>query len=262
MIRSDSMRDSICAAVSTALQPRLEVLAGWEGGSAAFGAVDTYSDIDLHFLVTDDVSLDELYGVAEEALNRISPIAISHNSPPGRYYKLRDGNEFLLIDLCFVRVASPDHFLDVDRHGIACRLFDKAEWLSAKAVVPDQTLAQQRRYSDLKGWFPESQSFVRKELLRRHQADAMAAFWVYTIRPLADLLRMRYCPARWDFGMRYLERDLPAAVYARFCKLLFIPDLADLEHRFGEGREWGVALIAELAPSFEQSVEPNRSLSK
>jgi hypothetical protein len=248
---NENLRDAICTSLSAALQPRTEVLAGWEGGSAAVGALDAYSDIDIHFLVADEAPLDELYGVAEEALNKVSPITVSHNSPPGRYYKLRDSDEFLLIDLCFVRVGAADHFLDVDRHGNARVVFDKAVWLSSPAGKPDQASAQQRRYADLKGWFPISQGFVRKELLRGHHADAMAAFWAYTVRPVADLLRMRHCPVRWDFGMRYLERDLPSEVYARFCKLLFVRDPADLEVRFAEGRGWGDELLAELSSSEE-----------
>lgn len=99
MIRPGSLRESIRAAISEVLQPHSAVLAGWEGGSAAFDAVDDYSDIDLNFLVTDDVSLDELYSAAEDALNKLSPITLRHDSPPGRYYRLRDSDEFLLIDL-------------------------------------------------------------------------------------------------------------------------------------------------------------------
>jgi len=53
----DNMRDRIRIAVAKALQPRPDVLAGWEGGSAAFGTTDAYSDIDLSFLVTDAASL-------------------------------------------------------------------------------------------------------------------------------------------------------------------------------------------------------------
>jgi len=38
-------------------------------------------------------------------------------------------------------------------------------------------------------------------------------------------------------------------VYARFCNLLFVGNVADLEVRFAEGQEWGMALIAELDPA-------------
>jgi hypothetical protein len=242
-----SLRDPIRKAVAEALRPRPDVLAGWEGGSAAFGALDAYSDIDLNFLVSDEASLDVLYEAVEAALKVVSPITIRHDSPPGRYYQLRDAGDYLLLDLCFFRVGAPDHFLDVERHGEPQPLFDKAEWLRA----PDKdeaarTSARQRRLTQLHEWFAVSQSLVRKALLRGLDADAMAAFWSYTLRPLADLLRIRYCPARWDFGMRYLERDLPVAVHLRFCDLLFVRDLADLEVRLEQAGAWGAELLAEL----------------
>jgi hypothetical protein len=252
------MRDRIRIAVAKALRPSPDVLAGWEGGSAAFGIVDAYSDIDLSFLVTDAASLDALYAISEEALREISPILASHNAPPGRYYKLRDAGDFLLLDLCFFRVSDSDYQLDVDRHGQAVPLFDKADWLHASGTSdPAKATARQHRYAELQGWFLVSQDFVRKELLRGRSADAMAAFWGYTLRPLAELLRMRYCPARWDFGMRYLDRDLPPSVHAQFCDLLFVRDLKDLEDRFAAAQDWGTELLNELAERVgSESSEP------
>ena len=55
-----SLRDRISDAVTEALRPVPAVFAGWERGSAAFGAVDAYSDIDLEYLVADDASFELL----------------------------------------------------------------------------------------------------------------------------------------------------------------------------------------------------------
>jgi hypothetical protein len=245
-----NLRDPIRAAVAEVLRPRPEVLAGWEGGSAAFGTIDAYSDIDLNFLVTDEVSLDVLHEAVEGALNAVSPIVTRHAAPPGCYYALRDAGEYLLVDLCFFRVGASDHHLDADRHGEPKPLFDKADWLRAPVKeAAALASARRRKLIELHEWFVVSQGFVRKALLRGLDADAMASFWGYTLRPLADLLRLRYCPARWDFGMRYLERDLPVAVHLRFCDLLFVRDLADLEVRFAQAGAWGAELLAELAAS-------------
>ena len=61
-------------------------------------------------------------------------------------------------------------------------------------------------------------------------------------RPLFDT-------ARWDFGMRYLERDLPPVIYRRFCELMFVQDLKDLETKLETSGGWGAALLKELGPS-------------
>jgi hypothetical protein len=93
-----------------------------------------------------------------------------------------------------------------------------------------------------------SQVFVRKAILRGQHVEAVNAFWAATLRPLAELLRMRYCPVRWDFGVRYLDRDLPPALYAQFRDLVFVRDLGDLEERLALATAWGAALLRELEP--------------
>lgn len=240
-------RNRITEAIRAALEPLQDVLAGWEGGSAAFGALDAYSDIDLNFLVTDDVPFEALYTSAERSLAAVSPIVASHTVPPGRYFKLKDVGEFLFVDLCFYRVGAAEHNLEVERHGHAVALFDQNGWLQPR-LVDERALAIkiQKRYEELLSWFPVSQSFVRKAILRGKHAEAVAAFWAYTLRPLAEILRMQYCPMRWDFGVRYLDRDLPAEPYRRFCEMTFVANLEDLHRKLEEASAWGDSLLHEL----------------
>jgi hypothetical protein len=105
-----------------------------------------------------------------------------------------------------------------------------------------------RRYRELQAWFVVSQNFVRKAVLRGQRVEAMASFWAYTLKPLAELLRMRHCPVRWDFGMRYLDRDLPPTVYNEFRDLVFVRDLEDLEAKLASASAWGTSLLRELDP--------------
>jgi hypothetical protein len=50
-----------------------------------------------------------------------------------------------------------------------------------------------------------------------------------TIRPVVEILRMRYCPDRYDYGLRYLDRDLPADVGAEIERLVFPPSVEEVE---------------------------------
>jgi hypothetical protein len=238
-------RNEVAVAMCDALRPRQHVLAGWEGGSAAFDALDAYSDIDINFLVSTEASLDLLYAVAEAALRSVSPIVLTHIAPPGRYYKLEAGGPFLLVDVCFFPVGIQDLHLEVERHGQPRVLFDKGDWLLVPALNVDALAARcAARCAELRTWFPVSQSFVRKAIVRGQHVEALNAFWGYTLRPLGELLRMRYCPIRWDFGLRYLDRDLPADVYERFRSLLFTRNLDELEQNLESATEWGSALLA------------------
>ena len=247
MTMDHSLRDRISTAVTEALRPVSAVFAGWEGGSAAFGAVDAYSDIDLEYLVADDASFELLYASAENAIETVSPITARHTPLKGRYYKLKHGGDFLLVDLIFFRVGDPDRHLEVERHGDKVPLFDKGDWLRRRPLDEGAlALKRDERFRELQTWFPMSQVFVRKAILRGQPVEAVNAFWACTLKPLAELLRMRYCPVRWDFGVRYLDRDLPPAVYSQVRDLAFIEDLGDLEIKLARATAWGTALLREL----------------
>lgn len=247
MMINHALRARISGAVSEALKPLPAVLAGWEGGSAGFGAIDAYSDIDLEFLVANDASFDHLYETAERALEAVSPIAARHTPQVGRYYQLQDASEFLLVDLTFHRVGDADRHLETERHGEKVALFDKGNWLG-RVVLDEAALAQRRsrRLQELRTWFPMSQVFVRKAILRGQHVEAVSAYWACTLKPLADLLRMRYCAARWDFGVRYLDRDLPSDVYAQVQDLASVAGLEDLERKRAQATTWAMALLDEL----------------
>ena len=49
--------------------------------------------------------------------------------------------------------------------------------------------------------------------------------------------------------MRYMDRDLPPVVYSRFCELMFVQDLKDLEMKLEIAGAWGIALLKELKPA-------------
>jgi len=243
------LRDRICKAVTEALRPFPDVFAGWEGGSAAFGAVDAYSDIDLEYLVADDASFELLYASAERAIETVSPITASHIPLKGRYYKLQDGGDFLLVDLIFFRAGDSDHQLNVERHGDMVPLFDKGDWLRPRPLDEGAlAIKRETRYRELQTWFPMSQVFVRKAILRGQHVEAVNAFWACTLKPLAELLRMRYCPVRWDFGVRYLDRDLPPAMYDQVRDLALVRDLEDLQEKWARATAWGTELLGELEP--------------
>ena len=149
-----SLRCRISDAVTQALRPLPTVFAGWEGGSAAFGAVDAYSDIDLEYIVADDATFGDLYAIAERAIEAVSPITASHTPLRGRYYKLKDGGDFFLVDLIFFRAGEPDHEFEIERHGEKLPLFDKGDWLRAKPLDEGALAVQRdRRYRELQTWF-------------------------------------------------------------------------------------------------------------
>jgi len=240
-------RESVCRAVCNALESHPSVLAGWEGGSVAFGAMDQYSDLDLNVLVSNVSATTALHSIAEVALETLSPITLVHPEPPGRYYKLRDGGDYFLVDLCFFPVEAAIQRLDSERHGRIRKLFDKGDWLVVDhADALPWEASRIDRLRELEAWYSTSQAFVWKALHRGLPAEALAAYWGYTLKPLVELLRMKHCPSRWDFGMRYLDRDLPGEVYNRLLDAMYVRDADLLAERLRESAQWGEELIEEL----------------
>jgi hypothetical protein len=88
---------------------------------------------------------------------------------------------------------------------------------------------------------------VEKELARGHSHDALLFHQRFVVDPLVELLRMRHCPERFDFGARYLWRDLPTDVAARVERLAFVCDRDDLDRKRQEGIAWIAELLAQDA---------------
>ena len=253
-IGDSTLRSRITEAVSYGLQSLTYVLAGWESGSVAFNRQDEYSDIDLNFLLDDTSSADLFYVAVESALKTVSPIVASFSEPPGRYFKLRDGSEFFLVDVCIFRTRDLTERLDIKRHGRLRPLFDKGEWLQNRGSAEvSQAKNRAKRLEEQQEWFSISQSFVRKAIIRDRRVEGLAAFWGYTLKPLVELLRMRYCPPRWDFGMRSLDRDLPGPVYDDLLRLMFVGEFDDLAEHHSKAAEWAEQLLRELEDVDESS---------
>ena len=76
--------------------------------------------------------------------------------------------------------------------------------------------------------------------------DALAFYQAMTLRPLAEALRLLHCPQRRIFGLRYLQRDLPAQTCNRFRALAFVHDLDDLALKHEAAMQWFGQCIARL----------------
>jgi predicted nucleotidyltransferase len=67
------MRQRILEVIIATLQPKDFVLALWQGGSAAHGHTDEWSDIDIQVIVEDE-RVQETFDILEESLKTISEI--------------------------------------------------------------------------------------------------------------------------------------------------------------------------------------------
>jgi len=89
---------------------------------------------------------------------------------------------------------------------------------------------------------------VKKAVLRGDLPDAVHSYLVCTIRPLVELARMRHCPDRYDYGLRYLDRDLPISLRREIDELVFPSSIGQIE----EYRNRTEALFNELLRAYDR----------
>jgi len=97
-----TMRTRILETILTALEPADFVLALWQGGSAAHGYTDEWSDLDLEAMVEDN-RVQETFDILENALETIAPIRFKYRVPEPTwhghsqcYYQLEGVSPFLI----------------------------------------------------------------------------------------------------------------------------------------------------------------------
>jgi hypothetical protein len=212
-------RDELKHCLSSLYEPLSWCDALWEGGSAAFGRADSYSDVDLSLQV-EPGRRDEAIALADEALAALSRVELRWRVPEPAwhghsqcFWRLADAGEYLLVDLAVMERGSAERFLERERHGDAVPLFDKGDWVVAEPLDEVELAASLRaKVETLRVVFPLFQCLAKKEVARGRFLEAAAAWHGHVLRPLVTLLRIRWSPARHDFGFRLIHEDLPAAV--------------------------------------------------
>jgi len=226
--RATVSRQQIIDELHARLDRETYVLAAWLGGSDATGRTDALSDIDLQVIVGDE-RVEDTISLVRAILEQLSPIEHTYRlpepTPHGHaqiFCRLRDADPDHFLDLLVIRESAPDRFLERERHGDAVVLFDRHGLVAPAAM--DWTRHRERmqsRLATMRSVFRLFQPLVTRGIRRGMPAESAQAYQIHTLRPLVELLRMRYCPERFDFGLRYLDRDLPREWRAEIERLAF-----------------------------------------
>ncbi|CAB4925539.1 unannotated protein [freshwater metagenome] len=117
--------------------------------------------------------------------------------------------------------------MDTRRHGVPLVLHDPDGLLvledddeAGLSAQHAQAVAQTAARRQTGAWL------VERAIARDDLAEATSLHLRFAVEPLVRLLRIEHCPARHDFGLRYLRTDLPAGMAEQVEALLPGPDLA------------------------------------
>jgi predicted nucleotidyltransferase len=228
-------RAELIARLERALRSTPGVRAIALGGSDATGRTDALSDIDLS-VVAGAEHVEAVFDAVAAALQARAPLRAHLRLPEPTwhgfsqaFYSLEGLPESTMVDLCVIPASLPREarFLEVERHGHYATLFDPEGLFTPVAMDWDAHLERARTGLEtlrlravLFGHLPE------KAVVRGHLAEAMSFYSAMVLKPLVDVLRARFCVERFDYGPRYLDRDLPEAEQA-FVEALLFPVDAD-----------------------------------
>ncbi len=249
-------RAEIITTLHTALDRDPAVLAAFLGGSDATGRTDRLSDIDV-VVVVEPGAVEDTFTAMHIALEALSPISHRWRLPEPTWHghaqeflALRDATPEHFVDVVVEEPSGGERFLDVDRHGTPLVLFDRAGVITSEPL--DHAELQPRidaRLATLRQRFPLFQTLVSRAVRRGFVAEAAVAYQDHTYRPLIELLRIRHCPARFDFGARYLDRDLPAPLRAQVESLALPSSLHEIEEFRGRAQALFTSTLGELEAS-------------
>jgi hypothetical protein len=149
-----------------------------------------------------------------------------------------------IVDLHVSDLSEEHRYVDDRRHGrpfvvhdpdglVELRHDDEVAMVKSREEAVEQTAARR----------PTAQWLVNRAIARGDLVEAHAFHFGYGVTPLVRLLRIKHCPARHDFGLRYLRTDLPAGYADRIAALL---EGEDLQARADAAFAWQDQLLMEL----------------
>jgi predicted nucleotidyltransferase len=233
----ESTRDKIVNALVKLYEPIEEVYAVWENGSIAFNRIDDYSDIDLA-VECDKETIPSLIQKTEKVLEEVVGIDLRYEMKQNFFagmeqifYRFKNTSPFLLLDIGFLRHGEPkESFIQPEIHGEVKVHFDKIGMTKIKELEKgdwDKKMAE--RVDAIREKFEIFKVMPLKEIPRNNYADAFIFYFSFYVNPLVELLRIKYKPFRYNFGVRYIKYDLPSNVYSEIEPLLFVKDADDLK---------------------------------
>jgi len=205
---------------------------GWVGGSAATGGWDEHSDLDVEVLAARGTAAEvyeRLVGGLREDFETTSVWELPESTyADGRQcfvtFDPSPGDLDLptrILDLVVWEPTEEHRHHDVRRHGTPLVLFDPDGLLvlrhddeAALRREAEEVLSQIRQRRLVAEWL------VNRAAARDHRPEAVSLYLRLALLPVVQLLRIRDCPERHDYGLRYLHTDLTDDDAARVDALL------------------------------------------
>ena len=223
-----------------------------EGGSAAIGCLDEYSDLDLGVVCADDEvenlfkQLDKYFEDNYGIENKFRTPEPSWHGHSQCYYLLKNTPYLFYVDILIEKLSAGNRFMESDRHGNSIIWFDKKDLFDPTPTSEEEVIKKCKRFYKL-----ISDSFwilvmdVKKQIHRKNKVDA---FVIYNqlLNRMALLWNLKYRPPKSDFGLRYTFRDFPQETITWLEDMLVVKDLDEMMKKVDVINNKYIELLEEL----------------
>lgn len=235
------------------LEPDEAVLAAWEGGSAAFGRADDLSDLDLQLIVKED-QVEAVVARIEELLAEHLPVSLRYEIPQPAwhgmwqaFYQFSAAPPTFMLDMCIAKEGQELTLTEVERHGEPIILFDPQNLIPQTQLDwPKHQEKMRAALQAVSARLPMFHPLVDKEAQRGRFSDALWFHQRMLVPDVITLLRLKHCPERFDYGGRYLDRDLPQNEHEWVTQLMSPGTVEELKTIAVVGAARALQLIKEL----------------
>ena len=236
-------REVLIGVIARAVREDELFRAAFLGGADASGRADAQSDVDLMVIVGKGRE-EEAFEAVERALVGVAPIERFYRLPAPTwhghaqaFWQVEGFGHAGLVDVVVLHPGEEGRWLVPERHGAARVLVDRDGLINAAPLDREELERTiEKRVADLKARVPILAPLALKEAQRGRAMDALNFYHGLVPRPLVEMLRIVHCPERWDYGMRYLDRDLPEEVWVR--ELAFVGSCGEIERRYSEAMDF------------------------
>lgn len=251
----------VIEALRKRFEPDPRVLAFWIEGSIAGGTADVLADLDVVLDVADG-NEDAVLAEIEEAVATLGELDIvSELERPNAFlwykvFHIEGTSEHLLIDTTVQRHSRDFTFWEGAEHRPHV-IFDKAGVVRSGVLdTATQEACKAQRLRALRSRYAQ-RSRVRKYIERGKFLESWAYYQNFVLRPLVELLRLRYAPLQADHGLVHISEVLPPEVRTRLEKLYQVGSLADIGAKCDDAD----ALFEEMLGDFAVSSRMARRIA-
>ena len=229
------------------------ILAVWEGGSAATGFLDEYSDLDIG-MIAEGEAIETVFEQIGELLEKNYRIQHIFKVPDKmwhehahRFYIIENSPPLFYVDVLIEKEsAKGNRFLESDRHGTAQIWFDRKNLID-QTPTPDDVIQKKGKFffQYMKDYFPIQIIEIKKQLARDNKIDSLRTYQ-QLFGQLAYLLNLKYRRNKYDFGLRYAEMAYPEDVVSFLEDTMFVTDIAEIKTQLPKVEKMFQELIASL----------------